>query len=84
VFWYILCVATWLGFHVWQAVHERKQFEESKASLKDPEHLRWALRQDTLHGAVSTNGGSAGGSRTASTGGSSQGPAGGGGNSPSA
>lgn len=55
VFWFVLCVAVWLGFHVWQALDETKMYKESEVSLKEPGHLRWALRQDTLHGAVATD-----------------------------
>lgn len=50
ILWFIVCVAIWLLWHVWQLRNERRTYEEDLKKLKDPEVLRWAVHNDTMNG----------------------------------
>lgn len=50
VFWFIVCIAVWIGWHVWQGMNERNTYEHDERLLKDPQVLRDAVRRDTMNG----------------------------------
>jgi hypothetical protein len=51
VFWVVLGLAFWIGFHVWQIRAENRTFETDLARLRRPEDIEAALAGQRLGAA---------------------------------